>query len=70
MDIVIVTLSHIFAVIHDMQNVLPSLDFKTEGSMEFITQSPGAVAPERSEGATKGLHAGYKLHSSPLCFEI
>ena len=30
------------------------LNLKTEGSMEFITLRP-LVAPEQSEGATKGL---------------
>ena len=31
------------------------IDFKTQGSTEFITRRPWAVAPEQNEGATKGL---------------
>ena len=44
------------------------LNLKTEGSTEFITRRPWAVAPERSEGATKGLrvinyvdHVGFEV---------
>ena len=44
------------------------LKLKTEESTEFITQRPWAVAPERSEGATKGLrvinyvdHVGFEV---------
>ena len=44
------------------------LNLKTKGSTEFITQRPWAVAPKRSEGATKGLrvinyvdHIGFEV---------
>ena len=44
------------------------LNLKTEGSTEFITRRLWAVAPERSEGATKGLrvinyvdHVGFEV---------
>ena len=44
------------------------LNLKTKGSTEFITRRPWAVAPERSEGATKGLrvinyvdHVGFEV---------
>ena len=44
------------------------LNLKIKGSTEFITQRPWAVAPERSEGATKGLrvinyveHVGFEV---------
>ena len=37
------------------------LNFKTEGSTEFITQRPCGVAPEQNKGATKGLRV-IKLH--------
>ena len=44
------------------------LNLKTEGSTEFITRRPWAVAPKRSEGATKGLrvinyvdHVGFEV---------
>ena len=44
------------------------LNLKTEGSTEFITRRPWAVAPERSEGATKGLRViNYVDHVS---FEV
>ena len=34
---------------------LNKLDFKTQGSTEFITQKPWTVAPKQSEGVTKRL---------------
>ena len=44
------------------------LNLKTKGSTEFIIRRPWAVAPERSEGATKGLrvinyvdHVGFEV---------
>ena len=44
------------------------LNLKTEGSTEFITRRPWVLAPERSEGATKGLrvinyvdHVGFEV---------
>ena len=44
------------------------LNLKTKRSTEFITRRPWAVAPERSEGTTKGLrvinyvdHVGFDL---------
>ena len=44
------------------------LNLKTKGSTEFITRRPWAVAPEQSEGATKGLrvinyvdHVGFEV---------
>ena len=37
---------------------------QTQGSTEFITQRPWVVAPEQSEGTTKGLKV---INSVDLC---
>ena len=71
---------HAIAHMHTNKNGIPQqsslfkclyirrLNLKTEGSTEFITRRPLAVAPEGSEGATKGLrvinyidHVGFEV---------
>ena len=57
-----------FTIIMIIKLSLYRLNLKTKGSTEFITRRPWVVAPERSEGATKGLrvinyvdHVGFEV---------